>query len=121
MRARLARVRHHVLGGLAGEEGVEPELDRLAEARRRAAGDDADAPYQLRPRVPAERSPLGHALHPFEQLGGRDALAVAADEADGATVVHAARLRALEAERLAEQRIVAHLRVGVERQVVAGE
>ena len=49
VRAALARVRHDVLGGLAGEERVEPLRDRLAEARRRGAGHDADAVHGLGP------------------------------------------------------------------------
>src|SRR4051794_10514957 len=43
VRAALECVRHHVLGGLSGEECVEAERDRLAEARGRRAGHDSDA------------------------------------------------------------------------------
>ena len=53
--AGLAGVGHRVLGGLAGQEGVEPQRDRLGEERGRRARDHADAVHDLGPGVPDER------------------------------------------------------------------
>src|SRR4051794_12601226 len=47
--ACLARLRVNTLGGLAGQEGVEPGLDRAADVARGPAGDDPDRPDRVGP------------------------------------------------------------------------
>ena len=113
---------HHVLGGLAGEERVEAERDRARRSRpRRPARHDPDAVHRLGPGVPHERLLPERRGAALAQLGERDALGRAPDEADAAALVLGERLGPLEPERRADQGVVAHLGVRVERQVVAGE
>src|SRR5215217_4333305 len=49
--AGLAGDRHDVLARFAGEEGVEPAVDRVLEPVGAAPGDDADPAHVLRPAV----------------------------------------------------------------------
>src|SRR3954464_4032875 len=94
--AALASVRHDVLGGLAGEERVEPKGDRLAEARRRRAGHDAHAADGVGARVPGERVLPEGLRAAAAQLVDGDPFLGAADEAHGLPAVLAERLGALQ-------------------------
>jgi hypothetical protein len=67
--------------------------------------------------LPDERLLLEGALAARAQLREGDALGGAADDADRAPAVLGERLAGLEPERRADQRVVADLGVGVERQV----
>src|SRR6185312_517320 len=60
--AGLARLRQHVLLRLAGEERVEPEVDRLAKAVGGGAADDAERSDRGRAGVERERRALRDAL-----------------------------------------------------------
>src|SRR5215210_7010833 len=71
---RLARVGHHVLGGLAGEEGVEAQRDGLRQELGGRARDDPDAAHPLGARVEDERLPARHLPHAREQVRGGDAV-----------------------------------------------
>ena len=117
-----ARVRHHVLARLSGQERVEAELDRLVERVGRRARDDADRRTRSGPGAEDGRLAAARLAHAREELGGGDAVALErAAAADRAAAELAERLVALAAQPLGEDCVVADLRVGVERDVVGGE
>src|SRR5215211_2426313 len=121
VRAALSGVGHRVLRGLAREERVEPERDRLPEARRRGSRDDPDAADELGPGIPRERLLAEGGGAARAELVERDSVRRAAHEPDAPPAALAESLSALEPERRADQSVVAHLGVGVERQVVGRE
>ena len=93
-----------------------PKLDAAA------AGDDARRCGRPPGRCPRRTAPgRRRRAQRLAQLRERNALGRASHEADRAAAVLAERLRPLEPERLADQRVVPHLGMGVERQVVAGQ
>ena len=71
----LARVRHHVLARLAGQERVEPQGDRLGQAS--AAEPETMPIRRTRSGPPSNTSGVAgrHLAHALEELGGRDAVA----------------------------------------------
>ena len=117
----LAGVGHDVLGRLACQEGIQPSRDRLVEVPRRATGDDSDAVHELRAGVPYEGLlPECGGAAP-SQFGEWDALLRTPDEPDRSSLELGKRLGLLEAELAADQSVVAHLRMCVERDVVGRE
>ena len=77
--------------------------------------------HHVGPGVPYERLLTERRPAALAQLRERDALGAAAHEPQRLPVVAREALGGVEPQCAADQRVVAHLRVGVERQVVAGQ
>jgi hypothetical protein len=112
----LAGVRHHVLLRLARQERVVALVDRPVEPACGAPGDDREPAHRRGPRIEHERLATGHGGHAREQLGRGQRLGERGAAADLRERHVPAR-----AKRVGQQRVVADLGMGVERQVVGGE
>src|SRR2546423_11744328 len=101
--AGLAGERHHGLGRLAGEERIEPGVDRLLQVACGAAGDDAERTHPFGAAVEHERLAPGQRVHALEELRRRKAVArEARGTADRAAAVHAEGLARLSSEALGD-------------------
>jgi len=114
-------VRLAVVGGDGIGPDVTAEAVRVLRAATDAEGIRVDTKdYQLgAERYLATGEVLPDSL--LDELRGHDAAARAPHEADRTPTRGAERLGPLEAERLAQQRVVPHLGVRVERKVVGGQ
>jgi hypothetical protein len=120
--AGLAGEGHRALGRLAGDERVQALVDRILEVVGAGPGDEADRPHPARPVGERERLAARRVRHAVHELGGRDAVAgEPRAHPDGAAAQQRERLGRLGAQRRGEERVVAVLEVGVERQVVGGQ
>src|SRR6266508_4128201 len=118
----LARVGHRMLGRLAREECVEPELGGALNLRGTGSGDDANRAHDLGPGVENEWLAVEELGDAAKQGRGPHAFGAPPDDADRPPPDLGERTRVqLESEPSTEQGVVADLAVGVERQVVGGD